>query len=328
VRRQGGIALALVCALAVPGPASAEPAGPALTVPQDRLDAALDCDPFTHPDAEPVLLVHGTFTYGEEQWDWTFRPLLAARGFDVCVVSYPDRGLGDIQESSEYVVNAVRRMSAATGRKVGIVGHSQGGIEPRWAMKWWPDVRSEVADYVGLASPNHGTDPAAPPGVPMPASLWQMTTGSRFLGALNAGDETPGEASYTDVYSDFDELVQPARPVPTAALDWGRPSAAVANIDVQDVCPGRLTEHLTIGTIDRLAFALTVDALSHAGPASAVRAGACGPVSLLPDLVLDPALVGDLLGVLPTEPAHFPPDPHLVTTEPPLRPYATAPDPA
>src|SRR5882672_3920455 len=98
------------------------PDEPALETDQARLDAALHCTPFQHADKPPVLLVHGTFTAGFEQYAWTYLPLLADRGFDVCIVTYPDRGLGDQQVSAEYVVNALRRMRAQSGRKVAVVG--------------------------------------------------------------------------------------------------------------------------------------------------------------------------------------------------------------
>ncbi len=326
LRVLGLVLVAVFASAAVPAAADS---GPPLLVPQQRLDAALDCHPFTHPAHEPVLLVHGTFTYGEEQWNMTFRRLLADQGFDVCVVSYPDRGLGDIQVSTEYVVNAIRRMHARTGGKVDVVGHSQGGIEPRWAIKWWPDVRAEVDDYVGLASPNHGASGTAVTGfgAPQPPSFWQMSAGSQFLSALNAGDETPAGVSYTSIYSQYDELVQPAAPVPTAALSWGQPNPRVSNILVQNVCPGRLTDHAAIGLWDRVSFALLLDALTHPGPASVARAGGgalCG-LPLLPAPVLDADLPTDFAGVLATEPGHRPGDLELTTSEPPLADYARTP---
>ena len=83
------------------GAASEFPNEPALDVDQATLDAALHCTDFTHPDKPAVLLVHGTFTTGQEQYEWNYIPLLAAQGFDVCAVTYPDRGFGDQQVSAE-----------------------------------------------------------------------------------------------------------------------------------------------------------------------------------------------------------------------------------
>lgn len=129
---------------------------PAFETPVATLDAALACTPFANPDKPPVLLVHGTATAGYEQWEWTYIPLLVERGFDVCAITYPDRGLGDMQISAEYVVHALRRIRAESGRKVAMIGHSQGALMPRWALKWWPSARAAVQDFVLLAGPNPG----------------------------------------------------------------------------------------------------------------------------------------------------------------------------
>lgn len=56
-----GGSMGTVTAAAAPGGESRR-ADPPYSVDTATLDAALDCDEFTHPDTEPVLLVHGTFT--------------------------------------------------------------------------------------------------------------------------------------------------------------------------------------------------------------------------------------------------------------------------
>lgn len=301
---------------------------PALETDQVKLDAGLVCTPFTHPDKAPVLLVHGTFTTGYEQYDWTYLPLLDQRGFDVCAVTYPDRGLGDQQISAEYVVNALRRIYAKTGRKVAMVGHSQGASMPRWALRWWPSARNAVEDFVLQAGPNHGTSnapmlPVLPSTTGMPAAFYQFAPGSNFTKAVNSVDETPGDISYTTLYTQFDELVQPVAPVPTAALDWKQNNPKVTNILIQDVCPGRFVDHVTIGLTDRVAFELTLDAISHPGPANLERAGGaaiCGQAPFVPDQIIASSAVTAMLGILPKEGG--PPALHLVKEEPALKPYA------
>lgn len=326
---------------AATGAADEFPGEPALETPQATLDQALYCTPFTHPDKPPVLLVHGTFTAGFEQYDWTYLPLLADQGFDVCIVTYPDRGLGDQQVSAEYVVNALRRMHARAGRKVSLVGHSQGASMPRWAVKWWPSARDALDDFVMLAGPNHGTTATAgltsalaqvpglsslPVGL-LPESFYQFDPSSNFVKAMNTGEEAPGEVSYTSIYSGFyDELVEPATPVPTAGLDWGQSRANIANILLQDVCPGRFVDHLTIGLTDALTFALVLDALENPGPANPQRAGGsslCGLVPIVPGQVIAPEAVSGIIQALEQEPANGLPNPHLASAEPPLKPYAT-----
>lgn len=314
---------------------------PPLETDVARLEAGYECTEFTHPDKPPVLLVHGTFTHGQEQYNWTYKPLLIARGFDVCTVTYPDRGLGDLQISAEYVVHALRQIHARSGRKVAVIGHSQGVAVPRWAIKWWPSARNAVDDFVMQAGPNHGADPVAlftllgmvlpvnlspaSSPLPLPAAFRQMIGASQHMQAVNRDDETPGTIDYTALYTLFDELVQPAAPVPTAAVDWQQGNPKVSNILLQDVCPGRIVDHVTIGLTDRLAFELSLDAITHPGPADFERAGGaalCGLLPLVPDQVIAPTLLTDLLGLLPLEIANGAPGLHLATTEPPLKPYA------
>lgn len=240
-----------------------------------------------------------------------------------------------MQISAEYVVHALRRMREMSGGKVAVIGHSQGVAVPRWAIKWWPSARNAVDDFVMQAGPNHGGDPLALltlTGIPngnalplLPAAIFQLLGDSDFIRATNAGDETPGEISYTALYTVFDELVQPVHPVPTAAVDWMQDNPRVSNILLQDVCPGRLVDHVSIGTVDRLAFELALDALEHPGPADVQRAGSadlCGLVSLLPELVVPPDALGEILRLLPVEIANGAPRLNLVGSEPPLRPYA------
>lgn len=308
---------------------------PALETDLAKLDAALACTPFAHPDKPPVLLVHGTFTAGFEQYDWTYLSLLDARGYDVCTVTYPDRGLGDMQVSAEYVVHALRRIHAESGRKVAMIGHSQGVAVPRWALKWWPSAREAVADFVMQAGPNHGTDRAALVGLLpalgldalplslLPAVFYQLASGSQFIAATNAGDETPGEIDYTAIYTGFyDELVSP---VETAMVDAGLGNPKVANILLQDVCPGRFVDHVTIGLTDRLSFELALDAIGQPGPANVERAGGaalCGLLPIVPEQIIASDVIQRLLSLLPKEAANGLPDPHLSAAEPELKPYA------
>jgi pimeloyl-ACP methyl ester carboxylesterase len=309
---------------------------PALQTDQATLDAALHCTDFTHPAKPAVLLVHGTFTTGQEQYEWNYIPLLAAQGFDVCAVTYPDRGFGDQQISAEYVVNALRRLYAKTGNKVAMIGHSQGASMPRWALKWWPSARNAVQDFVLEAGPNHGTTQVSdlldllPPNLPVgliPAGFYQFEPNSKFTQAVNAGGETPGDIDYTTLYTQDDELVEPVTPVPTAALDWQQNNPHVANILLQDVCPGYVADHVTIGTTDALAFALALDAISNPGPANVARAGGAAQLCnnllpLLPQENTGDYTVTGLVQSLESENASAIPDLHLAASEPPLMPYA------
>ena len=149
------------------GLAAAAPAGalgPALATPAADLDRAVRCPLAFSGAHEPVLFVHGTAGRSEDHWALGYQKILPDLGFDVCTVRLPELALGDIQIATEYVVHAVRAIAAASGKQVDVVGYSQGGLEPRWAVKYWPDVQAAVDDIVTLASPHHGThrSPTAP----------------------------------------------------------------------------------------------------------------------------------------------------------------------
>lgn len=257
------------CGSAVPPDAASLPksTGPELGVEAAVLAASLECaEPLLAGD-RAVLLVHGTSVTPEENWGWNWQRALPEFGFKACTVRLPDYAFVDIQESSEYVVHAIRAMSEATGAKIGVVGLSQGGLQPRWAIRWWPDIRERVDDLVMLATTNHGAafadaSCAASPCLP---ALWQQRWGgSNFLRALNGGDETPGAISYTSIYSLTDVVIQPVVPQPPAALD------GAVNIAVQDFCPGRAVDHAQ-HAFDAAVWALAFDALSHDGPLDAGR---------------------------------------------------------
>lgn len=244
--------------------------GPVLSVSQAELDAALFCPKALAPGDRAVLLVHGTSVTPEENWEWNWQRALPEFGFAPCTVRLPDYAFVDIQISSEYVVHAIRVMSDATGATIAVVGLSQGGLQPRWAIRWWPDIRGRVDDLVMLAVTNHGApfaDSSCNPGPCLPALWQQRAIGSMFLAALNRVDETPGEVSYTSIYSHGDVVVQPSAPEEDASA----PLEGGVNIEVQEFCPGRLVDHAQ-HSYDAAVWALGFDALTHEGPADVSRA--------------------------------------------------------
>jgi triacylglycerol esterase/lipase EstA (alpha/beta hydrolase family) len=210
-----------------------------------------------------VLLVHGTNVTPEENWGWNYGHVLPDLGFDVCTVALPGRARVDAQVSSQYVVYAIRRVAQLSGRKVDIISHSQGTLQPRWAMRWWPDVAAHVDDYISLAGVHHGiasADGLCAGGSCYPAA-WQMRTTSAFVKALNTKWEVARGVSATSIYSETDELVQPYE---TALL------RGASNIAVQDVCPGRAVDHVSMAD-DGVVFQIVMDALTHRGPFDARR---------------------------------------------------------
>ena len=309
--------LALVLLAPLLAAVACTPAGdPPLSVPERVLADALTCpSSFTHRSHQPVLLVHGTFATPEENWSWNYLNALPAAGYDVCTVRLPDRATGDIQVASEYVVYAVRQIFDRSGSKVDVLGHSQGGLEPRWALRWWPSLRTKVDDLVTLGAPHHGTivADAATGAAGAPPAAWQMRTDSHFTAALNSGDETPGDVSYTSIYTLTDELVEPVVPVATAALAGGR------NILVQDLCPGRVVDHVGLA-YDNAAHDMVIDAFTHAGPADPARFHglACFGVAFA-GVAPEPLLSTGIAELQNDTGFNGAPN---ATAEPPLKPYA------
>jgi triacylglycerol lipase len=308
-------ALVVLLALGLAAAACTPTGDPPLSVPERLLADALSCPTrFTHRAHQPVLLVHGTFATPEENWSWNYLNALPAAGYDVCTVRLPDRATGDIQVASEYVVYAVRRIYERSGSKADVLGHSQGGLEPRWAVRWWPSLRTKVDDLVMLGTPNHGTvvaDRATPLGAP-PAA-WQMRTDSRFIAALNSEDETPGPISYTSLYTLSDELVQPVVPTATAAVAGGR------NLLVQELCPGRVVDHVGLA-YDAAVHDMVIDAFTHPGTADPGRFDRSTCLQLAFDGVAAEPLLSTGIAEL-QDGSGFNGAPNA-TEEPPLKPYA------
>ena len=165
--------------------------GPALDVPPAQLPASLACAGDL-ASREPVLLVPGT-TLTPQEFAWSYEPALRARGVPYCAVTLPNHAMSDTQVSAEYVVYAIRQMHAARRGQINIIGHSQGGMLPRWALRFWPDTRPMVDDLVGLAPSNHGTPDAAPvcnTGMGCAPSIFQQSSEANFIKALNSHQET------------------------------------------------------------------------------------------------------------------------------------------
>jgi len=138
--------------------------GPTLEVPRTQLDAALQCTPgIAGATRAPVLLPPATGVTAEQNYSWNYERSLSARGIPWCRVNMPQRTLGDIQVAAEYLVQSIRTMRARSGRRIAIIGHSQGGMSMRWALRFWPDTRAMVDDVTASRAATTGpmrADPA------------------------------------------------------------------------------------------------------------------------------------------------------------------------
>jgi triacylglycerol esterase/lipase EstA (alpha/beta hydrolase family) len=236
-----------------------------------------------HP--RPVVLVHGTFGNGTDNW-LGFAPYLVARGY--CVYSFdygmlPGEtligGLGPIADSAQQLSDFTDRVLAATHTaKVDIVGHSQGGMMPRYYLKFLGGA-AKVNALVGLAPDNHGTTldglTAILPYFPGASAFLQadlpgladQIAGSAFQRTLNAGGDTVPGVHYTVISTVHDEVVTPYT---TQALS----GPDVHNVVLQDLCSVDLSEHVLIGLSDRIAFHEAANALdpAHATPTTCLSA--------------------------------------------------------
>ncbi|HEY7487342.1 MAG TPA: hypothetical protein VH912_22995 [Streptosporangiaceae bacterium] len=302
--------------------------GPPLSVPAKNLAASLTCTAdLADASREPVLLVPGTTLTPKVNFSWNYARVLAAAHWPFCTVRLPGHAMADVQVAGEYEVYAIRAMHRATGRKVQVVGFSQGGMLGRWALRFWPDTRAMVDDLVGLDPSNHGTLDAYPVCTAGCApAFWQQQTGSRFLAALNSYQETFAGISYTQIYTPTDEVVTPnLGPAASSSLHTG--DGRITNISVQRVCPVHVAEHLTMGSSDPVGYALVRDALMHSGPADPARISPTVCAELLMPGV-DPATYPiDFAALTTTAVGQVATYPH-VPQEPPPRPYVFATPPA
>lgn len=247
--------------------------GPSLSVPKSKMAAALHCtSSVKDAPRAAVLLSPGTGQTSDEAFRWNYQPALKARGIPWCALDTPDHTLADIQIQGEYFVYAIRQMYRLSGRKVSILGYSQGGMNFRWALRYWPGTRRMVDDTISLGGDNHGTETINNLGAcatTCPPAAWQQIPGSEFLRALNSPVETFDGISYTQVFTNYDLLSTPAGAGGTTPLRTGQ--GDISNVALQDICPGNTADHAAIGSTDPVAFALAIDALGHRGPARPAR---------------------------------------------------------
>lgn len=247
----------------------ARDADPAYSVNTNALAAALTC-PYGNPTASspPVLLVHGTTSTGEESWGDDYVPALRDNGYTACYLTLPNRAMGDMQVSAEYVAYSIHAISQlAGGAKTSVISHSQGGPNTQWALRFFPSTRELVKSFVALSPDFTGITVLGSRlnkiclGSDCQASLLQQSAGSLYYEALHR-ENFQALVPTTAIYTQFDGIVNP--PKQNAQL----PGATV--VAVQSLCPLRGTTHPAM-TVDSAAFELALDALNHGGKSSVMR---------------------------------------------------------
>jgi triacylglycerol esterase/lipase EstA (alpha/beta hydrolase family) len=205
-----------------------------------------------HP--RPVVLVHGTFANGTVNW-LSDAPILASRGYCVFALTYGAkagvpvlRAIGPVADSAAQLSTFVDGVLAATGTsQVDIVGHSQGGLMPRYYLKSLGGA-GKVHTLIGLAPSNHGTtlDGLATLAQQFPGAIdivgsgcpacGDQVVGSSLLTKLNSGGDTISGVSYTVIATRYDEVVTPYS---TQFLSGG----GVHNVTLQNLCAADISEH-------------------------------------------------------------------------------------
>jgi triacylglycerol esterase/lipase EstA (alpha/beta hydrolase family) len=225
-----------------------------------------------HP--RPVVLVHGTFATGSVNW-LAASPAIASHGYCVFALTYGTRpgvpllgAIAPVADSAAQLATFVDGVLAATGAtRVDMVGHSQGGMMPRYYLRFLGGA-SKVHALVGLAPSNHGTTlnglatlAASFPGAldligsGCPACADQVA-GSALLQKLNAGGDAVPGVSYTVIATRYDEVVTPYT---SQFLSGGD----VHNVTLQRLCVLDLSEHAAVA-FDPVALHEVLNALDPA----------------------------------------------------------------
>ncbi len=132
-----------------------------------------------------------------------------------------------------------------------MIGHSQGGMLPRYYTKFLGGA-SKVNHIIGIAPSNHGGNiggfetlmlqyPAAMQFMDLFVGTWapsvmQQNSGSQFMADLNAGGDTLPGIRYTVISTKYDQVVTPYT---SQALVGPQ----VTNIVVQNQCAFDVSDH-------------------------------------------------------------------------------------
>jgi pimeloyl-ACP methyl ester carboxylesterase len=153
----------------------------------------------------PIIFVHGYMDNWWTPW-WLRNKYLVEKelGRKCSIVrkrNFPLSNVSSFEHNGKYVAQEIDKYSS----NVDVLGHSQGGLDARWAIERLG--REDCVDnLITLGTPHEGTELA---------QLGYFSSGGRHmlpesdaLSKLNA-DETPDSCDYYCFWSDRDELVQP-----------------------------------------------------------------------------------------------------------------------
>ena len=185
--------------------------------------ASASVSAYVGPD--PVLFVHG-WNSSKAAWTTMIGRFKADGYADAQLSSWSYNTAQSNAVTAQQIGVKVDSILAATGApRVDLVTHSMGALSTRYYLKNLGGT-TKVDAWVSLGGPNHGTNTAL---LCNQTSCVEMRPRSRFLGALNSGDESPfgkGDATprvrYQTWYSACDEVINPYTSTPIAGADTTR----------------------------------------------------------------------------------------------------------
>lgn len=295
---------------------------------------------FTYGKIPPVIFLPGTGAVGGQNFGPNIGKLFAQNKIaDPVYVNLPGENLADIQVAAEYAAYAVNYISGiSSGKNVSTISWSAGSLDGQWALKYWPSTRQHLSNKIGISPDYHGTIEAQLlcPGTVAPGctpAIAQQNYNSKFIQTLRNNGGNSAYVPTTNIYSIFDEIVEPQQdPNASGALNDAR-GVGVSNVELQAACtavlPGGEFYNDHEGVLyNALGYALAVDALTHGGPGQLSRVNVtyqceqfATPGLSLADILATEALIPlAAFNILAFEPK--------VATEPPIMAYAQKDEPA
>ncbi len=263
ILRRAGLAAALALAATLGGAAADASASPVTSGRNNW-----NCKPSAaHP--EPVVVLHGFLGNQDNDLGGSLGVALKNNGYCEFDLTYgqpvswiPVGGITDVAASARKIAAFIDKVRAATGAaKVGVVGHSEGGMLASYIPKMLPGMNAKISKVVGIAAGNHGTSFAGAvyladwanvrPQVDFVLKAFgckactQLITDAPMVRALNNGPIAQPGIQYTMIASRNDKLVTPHDTATTKETAFIR-EPGVQNFYVQDVCPKSIVGHIAM----------------------------------------------------------------------------------
>ena len=218
MRRSSIAAAAVAATLALPVAAHAafappDSPGPPLSVPTQKLAAALECHGgVAQADRAPILLVPGTTLTPQVEYSWNWEPALTELGPAVAAPSRfrTTRWATSRSPASTSSTRSARCTPVRTGA-IAVMGTARAAWCRAGRFGSGPDTRRDGRrrDRASPLQPRHGRRRPRLHGR-MRAGLLAAARRTRISSrALNSGQETFPGISYTSVYTHTDEVVVP-----------------------------------------------------------------------------------------------------------------------